>query len=266
MTLQQLRYLIPIAETGSMSASGQRRMYAIESLDCGQGARARSFGIGIFTRTNRGVALTNEGTNSSPMRGKSSNRPTCSKSITRARAMRHASLSPRSTMRFAFATFIDTVDSCEDEEYDFIMREAATGRSSMACAPPFPTSVSSTSRSARRPACFGSAFEDAQLVFHPLFEAPVNVFVGEHHPLGRPRFTSTLDELGGLSALFVRTGRRQLILLFRRNRSRKCHTSGRYAFRGPRHALESAHDFDGYTLSTGIPHPRDARRHRDHPA
>ena len=61
MTLQQLRYLIAIAETGSMSAAA-KRMYASQSnLSIAVKELEREFGIEIFTRTNRGVALTNEG-------------------------------------------------------------------------------------------------------------------------------------------------------------------------------------------------------------
>ena len=62
MTLTQLRYLIAIAENGSIS-SAANNIYASQSnLSIAMHDLEREFGIEIFTRSNRGVTLTNEGT------------------------------------------------------------------------------------------------------------------------------------------------------------------------------------------------------------
>ena len=102
-----------------------------------------------------------------------------------------------STQHYAFCVraFIDTVDSCEDEEYDFIMREAATGEI-IDDVRTHRSDIGILYIDRHNARVLRSAFEDAQLVFHPLFEAPVNVFVGEHHPLAG-RDLLTLDELEG---------------------------------------------------------------------
>lgn len=87
----------------------------------------REFGIGIFTRTNRGVALTNEGNELLAYARQIVEQANMLEEHYASKS--HEARFSVSTQHYAFCVraFIDTVDSCEDEEYDFIMREAATG-------------------------------------------------------------------------------------------------------------------------------------------
>ena len=127
MTLQQLRYLIAIAETGSMSAAA-KRMYASQSnLSIAVKELESEFGIEIFTRTNRGVALTNEGDELLAYARQIVEQANMLEEHYASKS--HEARFSVSTQHYAFCVraFIDTVDSCDDEEYDFIMREAATG-------------------------------------------------------------------------------------------------------------------------------------------
>ena len=62
MTLQQLRYLIAIAENGSISAAANSIYASQSNLSIAIRDLEKEFGITIFTRSNRGVTLTNEGT------------------------------------------------------------------------------------------------------------------------------------------------------------------------------------------------------------
>lgn len=62
MTLQQLKYIIAIAETGSISMAAQRLFIAQPSLSKSVSELEKEMGITIFNRSNRGVYLSEEGT------------------------------------------------------------------------------------------------------------------------------------------------------------------------------------------------------------
>ena len=62
MTLQQLRYLIAIAEFGSINAAAQNLYASQSNLSTAIKELETELGITIFTRSNRGVTLTNDGT------------------------------------------------------------------------------------------------------------------------------------------------------------------------------------------------------------
>ena len=62
MTLNQLKYVIEIAETGSVTAAAQRLFIAQPSLSKAVSELEKEMGITIFARTNRGVYLTEDGT------------------------------------------------------------------------------------------------------------------------------------------------------------------------------------------------------------
>jgi DNA-binding transcriptional LysR family regulator len=62
MTLQQLRYLIAVAEHGSINAAARNLYTAQSNVSCAMRDLEEEFGFEIFTRSNRGVELTAEGT------------------------------------------------------------------------------------------------------------------------------------------------------------------------------------------------------------
>ena len=62
MTLQQLKYIIEIAETGSITMAAQRLFIAQPSLSRSVAELEKEMGITIFNRSNRGVYLSEDGT------------------------------------------------------------------------------------------------------------------------------------------------------------------------------------------------------------
>ena len=62
MTLNQLKYIIEIAETGSISMAAQRLFIAQPSLSKPVAELEKEMGITIFNRSNRGVYLSEDGT------------------------------------------------------------------------------------------------------------------------------------------------------------------------------------------------------------
>ena len=62
MTLQQLRFLIAVAESGSINAAAQRLYTAQSSISNAVKSLEQELHLEIFTRSSRGVTLTNDGT------------------------------------------------------------------------------------------------------------------------------------------------------------------------------------------------------------
>ncbi len=61
MTIQQLRYVITISETGSFNKSAEILYVAQPSLTSSIKELEKELGISIFHRSGRGVTLTNDG-------------------------------------------------------------------------------------------------------------------------------------------------------------------------------------------------------------
>ena len=61
MTLQQLKYIIEIVNSGSMSEASKRLYISQPSLSNAVKELERELGITIFLRTNKGVVLSVEG-------------------------------------------------------------------------------------------------------------------------------------------------------------------------------------------------------------
>ena len=61
MTLQQMRYLLAIADCGSISAAAQAFYVSQSSLSEALREVEREYGLKVFNRTNRGVTPTSEG-------------------------------------------------------------------------------------------------------------------------------------------------------------------------------------------------------------
>ena len=61
MTLQQLRYVVAVAETGNITEAAKRLFIAQPSLTNAIRELEKEMQITIFHRTNRGVSISNEG-------------------------------------------------------------------------------------------------------------------------------------------------------------------------------------------------------------
>ena len=61
MTLQQLKYIIAIAECGSITSAAKKLLIAQPSLSKSVSELEKEMGITIFYRNNRGVYLSEEG-------------------------------------------------------------------------------------------------------------------------------------------------------------------------------------------------------------
>ena len=61
MTITQLKYVITIAESSSITEAAQKLYMTQPSLSAAVRELEREYGIEIFNRTSRGISLTNDG-------------------------------------------------------------------------------------------------------------------------------------------------------------------------------------------------------------
>ncbi len=69
MTLQQLKYVIAIAECGSITSAAKKLLVAQPSLSKSVSELEKEMGITIFFRNNRGIYLSDEGITSDEQTG-----------------------------------------------------------------------------------------------------------------------------------------------------------------------------------------------------
>ncbi len=128
MTLQQLRYLIAIAEYGSINAAAQNLYASQSNLSTAIKELEQELGITVFTRSNRGVTLTNDGTELLGYARQVIEQADMLETRYADKGATHLRLAV-STQHYAFSVqaFVNVVEACEGDEYEFILREATTG-------------------------------------------------------------------------------------------------------------------------------------------
>ena len=183
MTLQQLRYLIAIAEYGSINAAAQNLYASQSNLSTAIKELEQELGISIFTRSNRGVTLTNDGTELLGYARQVIEQANMLESRYANKEKPQARLAV-STQHYAFSVeaFVNVVEQCEGDFFDFILRETTTAEI-IDDVRSFRSEVGILYLDAFNQRVMQKAFDDADVSFYPLFDAGVHVFVGESHPL-----------------------------------------------------------------------------------
>lgn len=250
MTLQQLRYLIAIAEYGSINAAAQNLYASQSNLSTAIKELEQELGITVFTRSNRGVTLTNDGTE---LLGYARQVIEQADMLER-RYATGASDQLRlavSTQHYAFSVqaFVNVVEQCEGDEYEFIMRETSTGQI-IEDVRTFRSEVGILYTDGFNRRVLQKALKDADLAYSPLFDARVHVFVGEHHPLASKELLSP-EELAPYPRYSFEQGTANSFYYSEEPLSYLPHSRNiRITDRGTLTNLLTSHT--GFTLSTGV--------------
>ena len=250
MTLQQLRYLIAISEHGSINAAAQALYVSQSNLSTAVKELERELGITIFTRSNRGVSLTNDGTE---LLGYAR------QVIEQADMMEERYARGRSEhMRLAVSTqhyyfslqaFINVAEQCASERYDFTLRECATGQI-IEDVRTFRSDIGVLYLDDFNERVLRKALTDADLTFFPLFNAHVHVFVGENHPLAS-RSSVKLEDLEPYPRYAFEQGTTNSFYYSEEPFGYLHHDRNiRFTDRGTLTNLLTS--FNGYTISTGV--------------
>ena len=202
-----MRYLIAIAEYGSINAAAQNLYASQSNLSTAIKDLEQELGITVFTRSNRGVTLTNDG---AELLGYARQviEQTDMLEARYAHSGRTRQRLAVSTQHYAFSVqaFVNVIEACEGDEYEFVLRERATGEI-IDDVRTFRSEVGVLYTDSFNRRVLFKAFDDADIAYFPLFDAQVHVFVASI-TLWR-RKAPAARRLGGIPALLVRTGQRR---------------------------------------------------------
>ena len=250
MTLQQLRYLIAIAEHGSMNAAAYNLYASQSNLSTAIRDLERELGITIFKRSNRGVTLTNEGTELLGYARQVVEQADMLESrYTKGDGGRTRLAVSAQHYAFSVHAFVDVIAQCEADDYEFVMRETSTGQI-IEDVGSFRSEVGILYVDDFNQRVLEKAFADANLVFHPLFDARIHVFVGEGHPLAGKKSIRP-EELERWPCLTFEQGTENSFYFSEEPLSYLPHRKLiRVSDRGTMTSLLSSHE--GYLLSSGV--------------
>lgn len=194
MTLQQLKYIITIAECGSITSAAQKLLVAQPSLSKSVAELEKEMGIIIFYRNNRGVYLSDEG----------SRFLSYARQVIEQAELLEQQYKEKETIRRVFSisaqhyafvvnAFVALVKEYGENKYEFTLRESRTH------------DIIEDVRTSRSElgVLFLSNFNrevvlrivhNADLKFTPLFTATPHVFVSRENPLAK-RKSVTLNDL-----------------------------------------------------------------------
>ena len=250
MTLQQLRYLIAISEHGSINAAAQSLYVSQSNLSTAIKEIERELGVTVFTRSNRGVTLTNDGTELlGYARQVVEQADMMEERYSRGRSRDRRLAVSTQHYYFSLQAFINVAEQCASDTYDFTLRECATGQI-IEDVRSFRSDVGVLYLDGFNARVLRKVLLDADLTFYPLFNANVHVFVGEHHPLAG-RASVSLEDLAPWPRYSFEQGTTNSFYYSEEPFGHLHHDRNiRITDRGTLTNLLTG--FNGYTVSTGV--------------
>ena len=190
MTLQQIKYVIGIAETGSLNKAAEKLYVSQPSLTATIHDLEDELGITIFNRTGRGVTLTNDGT----------------EFLTSARQLyldyqsvmekysENGSIKKKfgvSTQHYSFAvkSFVEMVKDFNTNEYEFAIRETKT-REVIDDVATLKSEIGILYLSDFNRKAITSILKSKELEFHHLIDCKAYVYIWKGHPLANNKHIS----------------------------------------------------------------------------
>lgn len=194
MTLTQLKYVIEVAATGTISKAAEKLYISQPSLTAAIKELETEYGITIFNRTNKGIVVTTQGeeflgyarqiiSQASLMEEKyTGNAPT-----------RHHFCVSTQHYSFAVEAFVKLLKKYGGDEYDFRIRETQTYEIIEDVAK-LRSEVGVLYLNQFNESVLRKAFRENDLQFTSLFVAKPHVFVGADNPLAKKNEV-TLEDL-----------------------------------------------------------------------
>lgn len=207
MTLQQLTYLVTVAECGNITDAAERLFISQPSLSTAIHNLEKEMGVTAFVRSNKGVAVTREGEELLAFARQLLEQADLMQEHFGAGTRREPKFCV-SCQHYSFAVnaFVDVVQQYDADRYRFILRETqtgeiiddvASGRSELGLLYLSESNETVLTKMLRR----------NELVFEELFTAEPHVFIHKDHPLaGQERIT--LEELKPYPYLVFEQGER----------------------------------------------------------
>ena len=205
MTLQQLKYVVKVAETGNLTKAASELFISQPSLTNAVANLEKEMNVTIFSRTNRGISITGEGA----LFLSYARQVLDQASLLENRFSKNEELRPRfsvSCQHYSFAVnaMVDVIKSFDAYAYDFTLRETQTYEIFTDLAQ-YISEIGIIFLSDKNRDVLSRFIKQYNLVFEELFTASPHVFICDTHPLAHKK-TLTLEDLSDYPYLSFEQG------------------------------------------------------------
>lgn len=250
MTLQQLKYIITIVNSGSISEAAKQLFISQPSLSNAVKELEHELGIEIFNRSSKGISLSADGNEflsyarqvveqadllEQRYLGKKPSKQLCS----------------ISTQHYAFAVsaFVNLIAAFDSDEYEFTLRETRTFEI-IEDVKNFRSEIGILYLSEFNEKVIRKLLKENHLNFHLLFEADPHIFISSEHPLAGKNWV-TIEDLEAYPFLAFEQGEYNSFyfseeILSTIPRKKVIHVSDRATL------FNLLLGLNGYTICTGI--------------
>ena len=207
MTLQQLTYLVTVADCGNITEAAEKLFVSQPSLSTAISNLEKEMGIKAFVRSNKGVAATREGEELLSFARMLLEQADHMKEY----FIKGEKRSPKfsvSCQHYSFAVnaFVDLIKKYDADRYNFIIRETQTGEI-MEDVANGKSEIGVIYLSEHNEEVLTKLIKNNQLVFEQLYVAKPHVFICREHPLA-DRDVITMPDLEPYPYLVYEQGNR----------------------------------------------------------
>ena len=185
MTLQQLRYVVMVAETGTITEAANKLYISQPSLTNAINELEKEMNLVIFHRTNKGISLSKEGDDFLGYARQVLEQASILEDHYKGNKGGKKQFCV-STQHYSFAVnaFVDLIKQYGQEEYDFSLRETQTYEIIEDVAK-MRSEIGLLFLNDFNEAVLRKLLKSHDLEFHPLFTARPHVFISSRHPLAK---------------------------------------------------------------------------------
>lgn len=183
MTLQQLKYLVTVAECKNITAAAEKLYISQPSLSAAIHSLEKEMNVTAFVRSNKGMTVTKEGEELLSFARNLLEQA----DIMKERFCTDSNRKPKfcvSCQHYSFAVnaFVDVVNEYDAAEYNFTLRETQTGEIIDDVANGN-SELGILYLSENNEDVLCKLFNKNDLVFEEIFEASPHIFISKNHPL-----------------------------------------------------------------------------------
>lgn len=194
MTLQQLKYVVTVAETGNITEAARRLFISQPSLTNAIRELEKEMQITVFNRTSKGVTVTADGDVFLAYARQVLEQSNLleERFLNRKEQKPHFSVSCQH-YSFAVKAFVEVIKTLDSPRYDFTLRETQTYEI-IEDVSRLKSEVGILYVSSKNEEVIGKLLEQNDLCFEELFVAKPHVFISSRHPLAGKQ-ALTLEDL-----------------------------------------------------------------------
>lgn len=195
MTLQQLKYIVAVADSRNITEASRRVFVSQPSLTAAIRELEAEMGITIFSRSNKGVTITNEGDEFlSYARQVLEQASLLEDRFKSENASIGNTIFSVSCQHYSFAVnaFVDLIRTFGGNEYNFTLRETQTHEIIEDVAH-LKSEIGVLYLSSRNENVITKLIKKNNLAFEALFTAPLHVFISKKNPLAKKKKIKLTD-------------------------------------------------------------------------